>query len=295
MRQRVGFAIAPADGTPLFYSVDPPTEGTPVDPPVALCDGIGCDGYVWRYLAPSIGRRRRVIHWHYPGHGRTPAPRDSERVAIADLADDLAAILDDAGDDRAVLIGHSMGVQVALETYRRHPERVAGLVLMCGAPGTPLNTFKGSALGAKLLPLLRYTVERAPGLFNGLWRSAMPTDLSHWISERVEINGQLLEKSDFRPYLEGLARVDISLFLAMLTRAQEHEAMALLPTVTVPTLIIAGDRDGFTPASLSHHMHEQIPGAELLLIEGGSHTAPLERPHLVDETVLDFLSRRLSK
>ncbi len=296
MNQQVGFAIAPGDGTPLYYAVRPPANaaaGAAATVCVALCDGIGCDGYVWRYLAPSIGRHHRVVHWHYPGHGRTPMPRDRERVAIADLADDMAAVLDDTGDDRAVLMGHSMGVQVALETYRRHPERVAALVLMCGAPGTPLATFKGSSLGAKLLPLLRFAVGRAPGMFNGLWRTAMPTDLSHWISERVEINGALLEKSDFRPYLDGLARVDISLFLAMLAQAQDHDAMGLLPKITVPTLIIAGDRDGFTPASLSHRMHEQIPGAELLLIEGGSHTAPLERPHLVEQTVLDFFSRRL--
>ncbi len=294
-RQQVGFAIAPGDGTPLCYAVCPSAEPSSGAPAVALCDGIGCDGYVWRYLTPSLARHHRVVHWHYPGHGRTPMPRDRERVAITDLADDLAAILDDTGDDRAVLIGHSMGVQVALETYRRHPERVAALVLMCGAPGTPLNTFKGSALGAKLLPLLRMAVGRAPGLFNGLWRALVPTDLAHWVSERSEINGLLLEKSDFRPYLEGLARIDISLFLSMLAKAQVHDAMGLLPNIAVPTLIIAGDRDGFTPASLSQKMHEQIPGAELLLIEGGSHTAPLERPHLVDETVLDFLSRRLSQ
>lgn len=295
MKQRIGFAIAPEDGTPLYYAVRAPADGSSGAPAVALCDGIGCDGYVWRYLARSIGRHHRVVHWNYPGHGRTPMPRDRERVGIADLADDLAAILDDTVDDRVVLMGHSMGVQVALETYRRHPERVAALVLMCGAPGMPLNTFKGSALGAKLLPLLRFAVGRAPGIFNGLWRTMMPTDLSHWISERVEVNGALLEKADFRPYLEGLARVDIALFLEMLARAQDHDAMGLLPEISVPTLIIAGDRDGFTPASLSQRMHEQVPGSELLLIEGGSHTAPLERPHLVDETVLDFFSRRLSR
>jgi pimeloyl-ACP methyl ester carboxylesterase len=61
----------------------------------------------------------------------------------------------------------------------------------------------------------------------------------------------------------------------------------------VPTLIIAGDRDGFTPARLSERMRDEIPGAELLMIEGGSHTAPLERPHLVGDTVLAFLARAL--
>ena len=74
-------------------------------------------------------------------------------MTIEDLADDIACVLDDAQVDRAVLIGHSMGVQVALETYRRHEERIAGLVLLCGASSHPLKTFRGSATLEDLLPI----------------------------------------------------------------------------------------------------------------------------------------------
>jgi len=106
--------------------------------PVLLCDGIGCDGYVWRYLRPDLPERFG-LHPHYRGHGRTAAPKDPTHVSIEDLADDMASVLDDALVDRAVLVGHSMGVQVALETYRRHASRVAGLVLLCGAASHPLK------------------------------------------------------------------------------------------------------------------------------------------------------------
>ena len=119
--------------------------------PVLLCDGIGCDGYVWRYLRADLADRFG-LHPHYRGHGRTAPPRDPARVTIEDLADDVACVLDDALVDRAVLIGHSMGVQVALETYRRHPRRVAGLVLVCGAASHPLKTFRGSATLEEMLP-----------------------------------------------------------------------------------------------------------------------------------------------
>src|SRR5262245_44034035 len=104
------------DGTPLFYESWGARDGRPA---LAFCDGIGCDGYVWRYLREDFAQRFSV-HSHYRGHGRTPAPADPSRVRIIDLADDLASVLDDAEVPRAVLVGHSMGVQVALETYRRH-------------------------------------------------------------------------------------------------------------------------------------------------------------------------------
>src|ERR1700759_1511650 len=94
------YAVSPIDGSPLFYeSWGDRGSATPV----VLCDGIGCDGYVWRHLRNDLSDRHGV-HGHYRGHGRTPPPRDPKRVAIEDLADDIACILDDARIDRAVLI-----------------------------------------------------------------------------------------------------------------------------------------------------------------------------------------------
>src|SRR5690348_7207014 len=75
----IGFAPA-RDGTPLYYEVFGPVEGAPEAAlPIVLLDGVGCDGYVWKYLAPELARDRLVVHFHYRGHGRTPLPRDPAR------------------------------------------------------------------------------------------------------------------------------------------------------------------------------------------------------------------------
>lgn len=258
-----------------------------------MCDGIGCDGYVWKYVHRALVARYRVIHWHYRGHGRTPMPRDPRRITIADHADDLACVLDDAGVDHAVLMGHSMGVQVALETVRRHRQRAAALVLLCGAPGHPLKTFHGQDFLEPLLPGLRRTVARAPGLFNLLASALLPTKLAYAVATWLEVNGELLERGDFMPYLRGMSRVDLELFLDMLDAANQHSAVDLLPDIDVPTLVVAGRRDGFTPSSLSEEMQRAILDSELLLVEDGSHTAPIERPDLVCPAILEFLGRRL--
>jgi pimeloyl-ACP methyl ester carboxylesterase len=257
-----------------------------------LCDGIGCDGYVWRYLREDLGTRF-CLHPHYRGHGRTAPPRDPRRVTIEDLADDVACVLDDALVDRAVLVGHSMGVQVALETYRRHPGRVAGLVLVCGAPSHPLRTFRGSAVLDDLLPTIQKWIHRVPRVINRVTRVMLPTRLAYEVASRLEIRRELVEPADFMPYLEGMARIDARLFVAMLSAAGQHSADDLLPEVRVPSLVIAGSRDGFTPPERSRAMAAAIPGAELLEIPNASHTAPIERPRLVDETIRDFVTRRI--
>lgn len=283
-----GYAVA-SDGSPLFYESWGERGGKT---PVLLCDGIGCDGYVWRYVRQDLADRFG-LHPHYRGHGRTAPPRDPRRVTIEDLADDVACVLDDALVERAVLVGHSMGVQVALETYRRHESRVAGLVLVCGAPSHPLRTFRGSATLEELLPMIEKWIHRVPRVVNRLTRTLLPTRLAYEVASRLEIRRELVEPSDFMPYLEGMARIDTRLFVAMLSSAGRHSADDLLPNVNVPSLVIAGERDGFTPPERSRAMAAAIPAAELLEIPNASHTAPIERPALVDSTIADFVARRI--
>jgi pimeloyl-ACP methyl ester carboxylesterase len=282
---RVGYAVA-RDGSPIYYRCLGTETGAL---PVVLSDGIGCDGYVWKYLERALAPSRRLIHWHYRGHGNTPEPRDRRRVSVPDLADDLAAVMDAAGAERAVLAGHSMGVQVCLEAFRRSRERVAGLVLMCGAYGNPLRTFKGSAALESALPWISFAVNRAPRLIGAVWKNLVPTRAAFAIAARTELNAELIRLEDFMPYLEHIARVDLPLFVEMLGHAGRHSAREILPTIDVPTLLIAGERDGFTPRELSEEMARSIPGATLLVVEGGSHTAPIERPQLVNEAVERFV------
>lgn len=287
MGKRWSWAAAPLDGTRLFYSDDDRGDART---PVVLCDGIGCDGYVWRYLRRSLAPRR-VIHPHYRGHGRSQPPRDRARVSIADLADDLAAVLDDAGVERAILVGHSMGVQVSLETWHRHRDRVAGLVLVCGAPSHPLRTFKGVSALEELLPTVEKWIVRAPRLVNGVTRTLLPTRLALAVAGRVEINRTLVQPDDFMPYLEGMARMDVRVFLAMLAAAGHHSADDWLGEIDVPVLIVAGGRDGFTPPERSRQMAAAIPQATLFEVPDGTHTAPIERPAEIDAAVLEFAAQ----
>jgi pimeloyl-ACP methyl ester carboxylesterase len=285
------YALSSIDGCPIYYDVEEP--GTASAPAVVMCDGLGCDGYVWKHLRRALSSSCRLIHWHYPGHGRSPLPRDPQRATITGLARDLLAVLDDAGIAQVVACGHSMGVQVALETYRAAPSRVAALLLACGAPGNPLRTFRGTDRFEALLPTVQRMAQRTPWIFNRLSRKFLPTRLAYEIATLIEPNEALIEPRDFMPYLEGMSRIDVRLFLDMLAAACQHSATDLLGNIEVPTLVIGGDQDSFTPPELSTAMHAAIPDAELLMIEGGSHTAVIERPEQVNGAVIDFLRRRL--
>ena len=83
------------------------------------------------------------------------------------------------------------------------------------------------------------------------------------------------------------------MFLAMLRLAGEHSAEDLLGVIDVPAIVIAAERDTFTPAALAKHMAEAIPGGELFELRGASHAAPVEQPVAVELRVDKFLDERV--
>src|SRR6202012_4656449 len=84
-----------------------------------------------------------------------------------------------------------------------------------------------------------------------------------------------------KPYFAHLAGMDPDIFIQVLHAAQAHSVEDLLVDVRAPTLVITGERDTFTPMWLSLRMQQLIPGAELLVVPGGSHVAPIEIPELI--------------
>ncbi len=276
------------DGTRLFVE-EVGNGGTPI----VLTDGIGCDGFVWRYLAPSLGEHRRVVHWHFRGHGRSGPPADRTRLGIGDLADDLFTVSTALELDRPVIAAHSMGVQVALEYYRRHPDAVAGLILVCGTFGKITTTFHGTDLLDQVLPGLLRGAELFPGIARAVW-GRVPAALAFRVAcAGRELDRDRIREEDFERYWEHSALMDPDLFLRILRAAGQHDAKGFLHEVDTPTLIVAAERDTFTPMVLADEMAQSIPDAELEIIEEGSHAAPVEQPRRVADRVEEFLATRV--
>ena len=275
------------DGAPIAW-----TSAGRGSPAALLTDGIGCAGYVWRRLAPELAKERRVLHWNYRGHGRSPPPPDLSGATVERAAEDLVSVLDAAGEDRAVLFGHSMGVQVALEAQRRAPERVAGLVLVCGAPGRLIDTFHDSGVLKVVFPWARAVFERFPQFAAAAFRASVTSEVAMEYALAFEVNRALVDRDDLQRYFDDLGQVDPAVFVRLLESAAAHDATGYLPDVTAPTLVVAGERDGFTPVRLSVALHQAIPGSELLVLPGGTHIAPLEHADVFAERVQAFLAAR---
>ncbi len=283
------FALG-VDGTRLFVRTQ---MGAHPDQAVRafFCDGILCEGFIWKYLWKSMAPDAPLVHWNYRGHGRSSMPKDPDRIDIGAHADDLMAVRRHVGDPPCVLIGHSMGCQVALECAYRYPDKVRGLVLVCGSYGKVTRTIKGMPVVDWVLPKIVEIATRRSAALRALW-SRIPPEMAFKIAIKTgDLDASKIRAEDMIPYFREMAHIEPSMFLRMLRAAGEHSAEGFLADIKVPTLVIAGERDTLTPPFLSEAMASQIPGAELFVVPGGTHVAPIEQPEVVEARVAAFWKR----
>jgi len=281
---RESFAFG-RDGTQLYVRERPGPGLTTI-----LCDGIVCDGYIWKYLWDDLAGKTHLAHWNYRGHGKSGLPADPDLIDVAAHASDLDAVRRHLGDRPVVLVGHSLGCQVVLEAFRQRRDKIVGLALLCGSSGHVLETFHGSDILARVLPDVIKAADARPELFRSLWRN-VPIDLAVRIAlASGEVDGSMLHPDDLVPYLEHATKMDFLLFLRMLKAAGEHSAKGFLASIDVPVLVVAGQNDKFTPCDRATEMAGALPRSELLVVHGATHVAPLEQRELVSGRIARFLA-----
>lgn len=281
------------DGEPLTFTVHGPRGRTPI----LTAHGLVSSDHHWRFFTPHFAAERPVVSWEYRGHGGQPEPRDLA-LSVATFAADAHAVWRASGAPPAVVVGLSFGVQVALELWRKAPEAVKALVLICGTPGHPLDRLSSSArLRDSAVAAVRRLAARprATEAVLGLLRRPAGLRIAR---ELAYLSGGAHRDSCPAEVLEGLfghvAGLSPALLSAAIAAYLEHDASDVLPTITVPTLIIAGDRDQLTPVSTSERMQRAIPGSELVVFSGHTHLVQVEKPAEVHATIEAFLrSHRL--
>jgi len=280
---REGFAQS-YDGTNIFYR----SEGSGL--PLVISNGILCSTGYWEYVRPFFRNRCQVVTWDYRGHGRSELPRHPANVTVGSFARDLKTVMDALEIPAAVLVGHSMGVQVILEFFRRDPERVLGLIPVLGTYGKPFESFYGWQWPDKVFPYLLRAGAKYANLIARLTKPLLRTKLPVPLA-RVSgaIHWHLCPTEIMRDYFLQISTMDFRMGFRALEAMSHHTAEDVLASIHVPTLIIAGEKDPFTPPWLSEKMWRIIPNAELLTIPNGTHTALVENPLLMQLRMEVFL------
>src|SRR5919197_1646310 len=263
----------PAEGTELYYrSVG---SGTPV---IMIHGGPGLGHYYLRPGMDALADRFRLVYYDQRGTGRTEVG-DPDRIALGGGVEDLLALIDGLGIERANLVGHSFGADLAVLFASQHPTRVGSLVL--ANPGPPFEPEQQGALFAEM------DRRRTPEDLVELERIRKFEGFAAGDPDVLEAHVRMMYLPFFNDRDAGST---ISYGFTELTAANfplawertfrdldPAEAIAGLKAIEAPVLVVHAELDPI-PEAFSRQLADAIPGARYAFIKGANHFAYLEDP-----------------
>lgn len=230
-----------------------------------LVPGLMCDHAVWEPLLPALAGTCKTT---VVDHGS------------ADSLTDMARRLLDAAPAQVLLAGHSMGGRVVLEALRLAPERIQGVALLDTGYLPKAAGADGEEEACKRFALLAKAREQGVRAMAREWVQGM-VHLARWgdadLIERIITMFERKSASTFECQIRALlARPDAS---------------DVLRGIRVPTLLMCGRQDSWSPLVQHKAMQSLVPGAQLDVIDSAGHMAPMERPDEVAHAMTQWLQR----
>lgn len=247
-------AFLQADGARIYYE----THGS--GPVVLLTHGYSATGEMWQPNVAVLSHRYRLVLWDMRGHGRSESPDDPAAYSEEATLADMAGLLDACGAHQAVLGGHSLGGYMSLAFRRVHPERVRALVLIDTGPGFRKDE-----------PREKWN-RQAEAFARGFEARGLAA-----LERRAEVLAAHHRSA------QGLAHA-----ARRMLAQRDARVMESLPSIDVPTLVLAGGNDEPFLAA-SDYMAGKIPRATKVVIPDAGHAPNLDQPEAFGRAVLAFL------
>jgi pimeloyl-ACP methyl ester carboxylesterase len=233
--------------------------------PVVLVPGLVCDATVWEHARSALAARAAV---HIADHG------------TLDSLEAMAEKILREAPPRFALAGHSMGGRVALEIFRRAPDRVSALALLDTGVTALAVGEPGEREAAGRYELL--DIARTQGM------AAMAT---RWVQGMVW-KPRLTDATLVAQVVDMMARSSAEVFAAQIRALLARpDASDLLPAIRCPTLVLCGQEDSWAPAARHADMAARIPGSTLVRVAECGHMCTFERPEAVTQALMEWQAR----
>ena len=238
-------------------------------PVVVLSNSLGSTHTMWDAQAEALAEHFRVVRYDTRGHGQSPVPVGP--YDIDDLADDVVALLDTLGVERAHVVGLSLGGMTGMRLAARNPERVDRLIVLCtGARLEPSSAWHDRAATVRELgtgAVAEAVVQR--------WFTAPYLDANPDIKAACEATVAGTPAEGYASSCEVIATMDL------------HPD---LPTISAPTLAIAGADDPATPPPFLQAIAEGVQDGRLLVVPQSAHLANAEQPETITPAIIAHLT-----
>ncbi|MEA2517457.1 MAG: hypothetical protein QOG16_1295 [Actinomycetota bacterium] len=251
---------------------------------------------VWHYQMEGL-EGHRLVFSDLRGHGKSTKGKAS--YSIATLAADLLATIDELGLEEVVVVGHSVGGQIAMQMCHDNPElmgsRIKGLVLVNTSYGPFTETLLASGVIARVERITRKPFDalgRRHETLERLRKLLRPSDAVFWAVALAAFGeGASPKHIDFT--YDMLANTPVDVIFDLVKSYRDFDLADELHELTLPTLVIGGTHDRLTLPKAAQHLAASLPKADLEIFEGCGHMSMLERHEDFNKLLQAFLDDNL--
>ncbi|HUP12890.1 MAG TPA: alpha/beta hydrolase [Niastella sp.] len=284
-------ALKRPDGTKINIEYYGKEDGQPI----IFVHGLNANIKNWYYQKKHFEKDYRLIMMDLPGLGKSTRPAN-KNFSLIKIALDLEAVITHTGAQNPILWGHSMGGMTILTLLAKHKDSnrttIKGAILEHTTYTNPVHTMIAGKLLAAiqkpvLVPLCYLLIGLSPLIWIFRWMSYLNGG-SHIMTRWLTFAGtQTAKHLDFTTLLSTLAPPAVTgrSVLAMFN----YDVTRDLPSIQVPTLLLAADRDRLTKPVASQFIQEHMPNAELVTVAPGNHQGLIERHQEVNEAAERFI------
>ncbi|MGL3608772.1 3-oxoadipate enol-lactonase [Rhizobium sp. G187] len=238
---------------------------------IVFSNGLGTDFRIWLPLFDELGEDVSVLLYDSRGHGLSGGA--DKPFGMDDLVSDLAELCDFLDIRKATFCGLSVGGLVCQGLWKKRPDLFRKLVLCDTAPRI------GTA---------EIWAERMAGIEKGGLESAADNAMQRWFTPAFHED----RADDLAGYRLMMTRQSVAGYLSTCAALRDADFSDVLPTVTVPTLVVVGDQDGSTPPETVQAGAGLIPGARFEVIEDCAHLPCVEQPEALAELIQGFMRKQ---
>jgi pimeloyl-ACP methyl ester carboxylesterase len=254
---------------------------------------------LWHYQMEGLGDHR-LVFFDMRGHGRSQPKGDAE-FSLATLRADLAAVIDEAGLDEVVLLGHSVGgrvvVQLCCDQQEMLGDRIKGVVLAHTTYGPEAETVIGGAAIARIERAIRRPFDfigTKHAYIDRLRRIVKPSD-TIFLAVSLAAFGPSPSAAQVDFTYDMVADTKTDVIFDLIKSYRDHGVGDRLGEINVPALVIGGTHDHLTISDASEYLAEHLPKADLKIFERTGHMSMLERHREFNSLVTTFLDDTLGR
>ncbi|MGZ3773743.1 MAG: alpha/beta fold hydrolase [Pseudobdellovibrionaceae bacterium] len=273
------------DGTPIYYEIRGQGE------PLILVYGIACIVNHWHHQIEYFAKNYKVITFDLRGHQRSNPVADMNNLTMDALAKDILGLMKHLKITKAHFAGHSFGAPIILKLYDKSPQSVLSMIFVNGFARNPIKGMFGIDAVEPFFHFVKAQYQAKPELWNTLWKMAIDNPFAIYLTALAGgFNLKVTHLKDIEIYVRGVARLNLDVFLKMFETLMEYNGEHVLEKISVPALIISGEKDMVTPMKFQNHFKEKIKLSEIVIVPYGSHCTQLDFPDYTNLKIEKFLN-----